>query len=130
MGKITFVHKGDWSKTTKFLDRCKLITIESILEKYGEMGVQALSDATPIRTGLASSSWYYKIVKNDGGAEIQWCNSDMEPGPYGVNVAVIIQYGHATKNGGWVEGIDYVNPAIRPIFDKIADHAWKEVSEL
>ena len=95
------------------------------LDKYGQEGVAALASATPKDTGLAASSWYYQIERKKGSIIIRYCNSDIENG---VPIAVILQYGHATKNGGWVEGRDYINPAIRPIFDKIVDNAWREVT--
>lgn len=121
---ITFNQKGDWSKTTKFLDFLGLVTIDDILNKYGQKGVAALSGATPVKTGLAATSWLYKIVKEKGRITIEWHNTDIENG---INVAVLIQYGHATKNGGFVQGIDYINPAMKPIFDEIANDVFKEV---
>ena len=112
-------------KTEKFLANAANYVKRLDLDKYGQEGVAALESATPKDTGLAASSWYYKIVKGNNSIVIRYCNSDIEDG---VPIAVILQYGHATKNGGWVEGRDYINPAIRPIFDEIANKAWREVT--
>ena len=120
---ITFRQKGDFSKTMKFLNKAKKINIKD-LEKYGEMGVQALAEATPVKSGLTASSWYYKIVNTNGRIVINFCNSNIQNG---VPIAIILQYGHATRNGGWVEGRDYINSAIQPVFDKITKSAWEEV---
>lgn len=124
---ITFSQKGDFSKVTKYLERVKESSRIGILEKYGREGVAALSSATPVRTGLAASSWYYKIERGNGYAKIIFLNSDVENG---FPVAVMLQYGHGTGSGGWVEGKDYINPAIQPVFDKIAKSAWREVTKL
>lgn len=122
---ITFTNKGDFSKTSKFLTSLKGLHFND-LDKYGQQGVTALSNATPVDSGETANSWYYKIETVKGKTTLSWFNSSKEDG---VPIAVILQYGHATKNGGWVEGRDYINPAIRPIFDKIADSAWKEVTK-
>lgn len=123
---INFRHKGDFSKITAFLERNKKgVNIRS-LEKYAKEGVAALSSATPVDTGLTASSWYYKIEDINRTVKISFCNSNIQNG---VPIAMILQYGHGTNNGGWVEGRDYINPAIQPVFDKILDDAWKEVSE-
>ena len=123
--KISFSNKGDCSKTRKFLNKLKNVKINDILSKYGEMGVTALSQATPKDSGVTSQSWNYKIEVKNNNASIVWYNTNVVKG---VNIAVILQYGHGTRNGGWVEGIDYINPAMKPIFDKIADQVWKEVT--
>ena len=123
---IVLKNKGDFSKTTNFLKRITKLDYKSILSKYGKMGVDALAKATPIDTGLTASSWSYEIVEDDGGATIYWKNSNVVKG---VSIAVILQYGHGTGTGGYVEGIDYINPALRSIFEGIADDAWKEVTE-
>lgn len=123
---ISFRHKGDFSKTKAFLSKLKNPKI-SCLEKYGKMGVEALSSATPVDTGLTSQSWYYEIKNQNGVITLNFCNSNINDN---VPIAIILQYGHGTNNGGWVEGIDYINPAIQPIFNKIADEAWKEVTKL
>lgn len=122
--KISFTSKGDFSKTIKFLNKVKNVKINDILSKYGKIGVNALSQATPKDSGVTSRSWNYKIEVNDNNASIVWYNTNVVKG---VNIAVILQYGHGTRNGGWVEGRDYINPAMKPIFDKIADQVWKEV---
>ena len=122
--KISFSSKGDFSKTIKFLNKVKNVKINNILSKYGEIGVNALSQATPKDSGVTSRSWNYKIEVNNDNASIVWYNTNVVKG---VNIAVILQYGHGTRNGGWVEGRDYINPAMKPIFDKIADQIWKEV---
>ena len=124
---ISFRQKGDFSKLNRFLERAKEAASLSILDKYGREGVAALSSATPIDTGLTASSWYYKITNANGSAMIAFHNSNIQNG---VPIAIILQYGHGTRNGGWVEGRDYINPAIQPIFDKIANDAWREVTKL
>ena len=123
--KISFSSKGDFSKTIKFLNKVKNVKINNILSKYGKIGVTALSQATPKDSGVTSRSWNYKIEVNNDNASIVWYNTNVVKG---VNIAVILQYGHGTRNGGWVEGRDYINPAMKPIFDKIADQVWKEVT--
>ena len=97
------------------------------LDKYGREGVAALSSATPVDTGLTADSWYYKVEHANGSASINFYNSNIQNG---VPIAIILQYGHGTGNGGWVQGRDYINPAIQPIFDKIAENAWREVTKL
>lgn len=121
---IKFKHKGNFDKTTKFLNHALHSNIVNILNKYAIDGVNALASATPIDSGITAISWGYEITQNFNGFKITWTNSNS---PEGVNVAVLLQYGHATANGGYVEGRDYINPAIRPIFDKIAESAWQEV---
>ena len=122
---ISFRQKGDFSKLNRFLERAKEAARVSILDKYGRAGVEALSSATPVDTGLTASSWYYEIERQNGGAAIIFKNSNVNNG---VCIAIILQYGHGTGTGGWVEGRDYINPAIQPIFDKIAEDAWREVT--
>lgn len=124
---ITFKQKGNFSKLNRYLERVKEVAKIGILDKYGQAGVEALSSATPTDTGLTASSWYYKIERTKTSATIQFLNSNINNG---VPIAVILQYGHGTGTGGWVEGRDYINPAIQPIFDKIANDAWKEVTKL
>ena len=124
---IKFSQKGDFSKLTSFLEKTKEVVKLGNLDKYGKAGVEALSSATPIESGLTASSWYYKIENKDGKASINFYNSNIQNG---VPIAIILQYGHGTGTGGWVEGRDYINPAIQPLFDKIADDAWKEVTRL
>lgn len=126
LGGIKISQKGDFSKSLKFLKDKKLYKkhILPILKKYGELGVEALREATPKDTGKTSESWSYEIIEEKYGARIVWKNSNVSDW---ANIAVLIQYGHATRNGGWVEGIDYINPAMKSIFEKIAEEAWKEV---
>lgn len=124
---ISFRQKGDFSKLTRYLERVKEVARLSVLDKYGREGVAALSSATPVDTGETANSWFYEIEHNNGSATITFCNSHIEQG---VPIAIVLQYGHATGTGGWVEGRDYINPAIQPIFDKIASEAWEEVTKI
>lgn len=123
---IRFRHKGDFSKLTRFLERAKEAVHLGDLDKFGREGVAALASATPFETGLTANSWYYEIVRKNGSVSIQFFNSNVQNG---IPIAIIIQYGHATGTGGWVEGRDYINPAVRPVFDRIASNAWKEVTK-
>ena len=123
---ITFRQRGDFSKFTKYLERVKHAVKLSELDKYGREGVAALASATPVDSGKTASSWYYEIINQSGSITITFNNSNIQNG---VPIAVIIQYGHGTGTGGWVEGRDYINPAIRPIFDRIANDAWREVTK-
>ena len=123
---ISFTQKGDFSNLTRYLEKVKGSVNLSELDRYGREGVAALAAATPVNTGLTANSWYYKITRTKGSATISFHNSNIQNG---VPIAIIIQYGHGTRNGGWVEGIDYINPAIQPIFEKIADDAWREVTK-
>lgn len=124
---ITFKHKGDFSKTSNFLKKASNVRKFQIddLHKFGVEGVLALSKATPVRTGKTADSWTYRIVEKENSVSIEWLNSNVVKG---VPIAVILQYGHGTGTGGYVQGIDYINPAIQPIFDRIAKNAWKEVT--
>lgn len=124
---IGFRHKGDFSKTTNFLTKLKQKRILASFDKYGKEGVAALASATPVETGLTANSWYYKIEQTDKSVTLQFCNSNIQNG---IPIAIILQYGHGTRNGGWVEGRDYINPAIQPLFDRIANEAWGEVTKL
>ena len=124
---ISFRQKGDFSKLNRFLEKAKEAARVSVLDKYGREGVAALSSATPVDSGETANSWYYEIDHSNGSASITFCNSHVNKN---VPIAIILQYGHGTGTGGWVEGRDYINPAIQPIFDKIANEAWKEVTKL
>ena len=124
---ITFTSKGDFSNTFRFLEKAKQAARIKILDRYGREGVEALSDATPIDSGLTANSWYYEIERKHNSVTISFNNSNIQNG---VPIAIILQYGHGTRNGGWVEGRDYINPAIQPIFDKMAEKAWEEVTRL
>lgn len=122
MFKIT--NQGDFSRTFKFLEKVKKLNTKRILEKYAKEGVTALANATPVDSGLTANSWTYEISISGESATINWVNTNVNKG---VNIAVILQYGHGTGTGGYVQGIDYINPAMRPIFDRIAQEAWMEV---
>lgn len=124
---ISFRQKGDFSKLTRYFERVKKTAHLSILDKYGREGVAALSSATPVDSGETASSWYYEVTNENGSAAISFYNSNVNQG---VPIAIILQYGHGTGTGGWVEGRDYINPAIQPIFDEIVDAAWKEVTKI
>jgi hypothetical protein len=127
MSIISFKHRGDFSKTEKLLTKSFGKDYMNILERYGKLGVEMLSANTPVDTGLTAASWSYKIEQNKGNISVIWYNSNINR--Y-VNIAIILQYGHATRNGGWVQGRDYINPALQPIFDAMADAAWKEVTSI
>lgn len=124
---ITFRHKGDFSKTSKWLRKIREAARLGILDKYGREGVAALASATPTETGKTASSWYYQIERRNGSVAIVFLNSNINDG---VPIAIILQYGHGTGTGGWVEGRDYINPAIQPLFDKAANELWREVTKL
>lgn len=123
---IRLKSEGDFSKTFRFLRRCKNQDLTRLLAKYGELGVEALREATPKKTGLTANSWYYTINvdKKEGVSSVTWANSNIVN--Y-VPIAIILQYGHATGGGGYVEGTDYINPALKDIFSKMAAEAWNEV---
>lgn len=124
---IRLVSKGDFSKTERYLKNVVEAAKIKIAEKYGEKGVAALSSATPVDTGLTATSWYYKVERSGSKISINFLNSNVNKG---VQIAVILQTGHGTGTGGWVEGRDYINPAIQPIFDELVDSAWAEVTKL
>lgn len=121
---ITIKQKGDFKNTEKFLKNKKRINI-NILDKYGKIGVEALKKNTPVDTGVTSNSWYYEIENQNGKVTLNFYNSNVKNN---VNIAIIIQYGHGTKNGGWVEGRDYINPAVQPVFDKILSDVWGDIN--
>ena len=126
---VTFKTKGDWRKTHNFVEKARYHYYLNHLDKFGEEGVRALSLATPKDTGATASSWYYQIRETRNGVVIEWLNRNIQD--Y-VNIALILQYGHATggkHNRGYVAGYDYINPAMRPIFDKIAQDAWNELND-
>lgn len=125
---IKYTSKGSWKKTRSWLDKVRRHNpyLET-LRKYGKRGVEALRDNTPVFTGVTAESWYYDIIEEEKGVyKLIWCNSNLEEDWY--NVALYIQLGHATASGAWVEGIDYINPALAPIFNKMADEVWNEFS--
>lgn len=124
---IGFRQKGDFSKATRYFEKLRQASRLKILEKYGQEGVDALASATPVDSGITAASWYYKLEVKSTYATITYCNSNVNKG---VNIAIILQYGHGTGTGGWVEGRDYINPAIQPVFDSLAERAWGEVTKL
>lgn len=124
---IRIRQKGDFANLTKYLEKAKSSATLSSLERFGKEGVAALASATPVDSGLTANSWYYKIECVKGIYKISFYNSNIQNG---VPIAIILQYGHGTRNGGWVEGRDYINPAIQPVFDKLANEAWKEVTKI
>lgn len=124
---VTFKMKGDFSKVTNFLEKARESIKLGKLDKYGRAGVSALSSATPVDTGLTANSWKYEIKQGDGYVVLEFHNTNFNKG---VPIAMVLQYGHGTRNGGWVEGRDYINPAIQPIFDKLVQDAWKEVTRI
>lgn len=121
---ISFESRGDFSRTNRWLQRLSRVDYLKHLDEMGREGVKALASMTPAETGQTARSWSYKITKTARGYSISWDNSHVNNG---VKIAVILQYGHGTGTGGYVQGRDYINPAIRPIFDDIADRAWKAV---
>ena len=121
---ISFRQKGDFSKLTRYFERIREAIKIGVLDKYGRAGVAALSAATPTDTGNTAESWYYEIEHRNGSVTLSFFNSNVNDG---VPIAIILQYGHGTGTGGWVQGRDYINPALRPVFDKLAADAWREV---
>lgn len=124
---ITIKSKGSWKKTTKFLTQAQVLNLIPVLQKQAVIGVEALRGATPVDTGLTSMSWSYVIEVGPFGFELSWINHNENRG---ANVALLLQYGHGTGTGGYVQGRDYINPTMKPIFDNIADEIWKEVTRL
>lgn len=122
---ITIRHKGNFDKSFKFLNRAIKSEYRAILEKYGELGIEALSSYTPVDSGETAKSWYYEIYRRRGKLLITWSNSNIVKG---VPISIILQYGHATRNGGYVQGTDYINPALASIFASMAEEVWKEVT--
>lgn len=124
---IKFRHRGDFSKLTRYFEKLRNAVKLGILDKYGREGVAALASATPVDSGETANSWYYEVEHKNGSASIIFKNSHVNEG---VPIAIILQYGHGTGTGGWVAGRDYINPAIQPIFDKILNDVWREVTKL
>lgn len=123
---VRIKQKGDWRKTEVFLKSVKKFDPIPILQRYGEIGIIELQSATPKHTGLTAASWYYEIAKSKDGYILTWNNSNVVDG---VSIALLIQYGHGTRSGTYVQGRDYINPALRDIFDNIAVQLWREVSD-
>lgn len=124
---ISFRQKGDYVKLTRYLQKMKKSVRLNNLEKYGREGVAALASATPVDTGLTANSWFYEITKENNVIRISFNNSNVQNG---VPIAIVLNYGHGTRTGGWVQGREYIEPAIQPIFDKITNDAWREVTKL
>lgn len=127
MPMVSFKQKGDFSKLNTYLEKLLDVANLSILDKYGREGVLALERATPKDTGKTSQSWDYEIIRSPNSVTLGFSNDNFVNG---VPIAIVLQYGHATGNGGYVQGRDYINPALQPIFDQIAEEAWKEVTKL
>lgn len=124
---IEVVHNGNFNNLEKFLSAVSSGQyILHVLDKYGQEGVEALAAATPVDTGKTAASWYYDKIVENGTAKLVWYNSNIHRG---INIAILLQYGHATKSGTYVEGIDYINPALRPVFERLAEDAWMEVTK-
>lgn len=124
---IKLTSKGDYSKATRYFERMKEVAKVGKLDHYGRLGVEALSKATPVDTGLTASSWNYEILRSRNGFTLRFNNTNIQNG---CMIAIILQYGHGTRNGGYVAGRDYINPAIQPIFDEMAEKLWKEVRDI
>lgn len=124
MPYISFSYKGDLKKTKGFLKKIRHLSFLSVLDKYGKEGVEALRAATPVRTGETADSWSYEIEQDNDSVTLRWVNSSNNKS---IPIVLLLQYGHMTGTGGYVQGIDFINPALKPIFDKIADAAWEEV---
>ena len=124
---LEITQKGNFNNVTRYLNRLKEGQRYAVLNKYGSLGVAALSNATPIDSGATAAGWYYSIVSRRGYYSIRWHNSNVRDG---IPIAVLIQYGHGTGTGGYVQGRDYIMPAMRPIFDRIAAEAWREVTRI
>lgn len=123
---ISVHHKGDFSTSIRFLTKLLKSDYRKLLDRYGQMGVDALKAATPADTGNTANCWNYEIQDQKGSVVLRWYNTNVNKG---VNIAIILQMGHGTRNGGYVQGRDYINPALRPIFDELATAAWNEVTK-
>ena len=124
---IKFRHRGNFSNLENYFEQLKETVNLGILDKYGEKGVEVLKSVTPVRTGLTRDSWYYEIKRDKNTVTLSFLNSNIQNGQ---NIAIILDVGHGTKNGGWVEGRNYIEPAIRPIFDELAAQSWQEIKSL
>lgn len=124
---ISIDQKGDFAALTTYLNKLNKQNNIEILNKYGKEGIRLLSSATPVRSGKTAASWYYKIEQSKNTISLNFYNSNINKG---VPIAIILQYGHGTRNGGWVQGRDYINPVVQPLFNKIAQEAWKEVTKV
>lgn len=124
---ISFTQKGSFKNTEGYLRRLKQAQLFAVLNKYGSIGVTALSNATPVESGETAAAWTYTIEQHPGYYSIRWHNTHMHNG---VPIAVLLQYGHGTGTGGYVQGRDFINPAVKPIFEQMANEAWKEVTRI
>ena len=124
---IRIKHSGSFKNTERFLSKAQKLKLHNMLSRYAADGVQALAAATPVDSGKTASSWGYEVHISGSTYSVEWTNSNINNG---VSIALILQFGHGTGTGGYVQGRDYINPAIRPIFDKMADAAWREVTKL
>lgn len=124
---ISFRQKGDFSKTFKYLKKSEEGVRDDVFARYGQEGVAALSAATPKDTGLTAHSWKYEIKRTKSSIVLSFYNTNIQNG---VPIAIVLQYGHATRSGHWVEGIDYINPALKPVFERLADEVWEEVKKV
>lgn len=121
---IQIKHHGSFKRTTVFLHHLFGIDYKTILNRYGKKGVEELSAATPVDSGVTAQSWKYEIIENQDGFSIIWSNENLNDG---VNIAIILRYGHGTGTGGYVVGRDYISPAIQPVFDSMANSVWREL---
>lgn len=124
---IVITHRGSFQNTERMFNHMFKFEIKSILQKYGEKGVAELKAATPVSSGATAASWSYEVEKTGAGYSIIWKNSNINKG---INIALIIQLGHGTGTGGYVTGIDYINPSLAPVFEQLANEAWKEVTKV
>lgn len=124
--RVEFRQRGDFKKTEEFLKKSKQMSIDDILAQYGRRGVEALQLATPRDTGKTAESWGYEVEKNSTGMSLIFTNTNEN---HGVKIALLIQYGHGTGTGGWVEGRDFINPALQPVFDELAKSLWEKIVE-
>lgn len=125
-GMLSFTFTGDFSRTDRWLAKIRRGDFFNILQGYGQRGVEALVSATPSKTGLTAESWSYEVAASPGGASIRWINKHVDS--EGTPIAIMLQYGHGTGTGGYVQGRDYINPALQPVFDEIANAVWREVT--
>ena len=125
---ITVKKKGDFKILENYLQKMRDRKLDRVLNKYGQMGVDALAAATPKKTGTTAASWSYEIKEEGGNLVLSWTNSNVSKGWF--NVALMIQMGHGTRNGGYVAGIDYINPALKPVFETFAQEMWREVTSI
>lgn len=127
MGALSITQKGDFSKTVNFLTKAQKTKYWDILHRYGKEGVLQLSMATPVDTHNTASSWYYEIIEDRNSFTLQWSNSNIKDG---VPIVILLQYGHGTKDGGYIVGRNFINPVMKPIFDRLGEEMWREVHRI